>query len=143
MSCSLFSVQTEMIFIYFSFYQTRRKQNLRGMTKEQFNPILPTSSKRTQKGSSLQSRPVRNLLRHPLFAQKRLSMANASRSFSRIACHLLLFQDISKNSLFAIFSRLRRVVTCWIIASYNVAFSKLPLKIGFLEVPFSIRNEQR
>ena len=35
---------------------------------------------------------------------------------------------ISKNSLFAIFSRLRRVVTRWIIASYNIAFSKLPLK---------------
>ena len=34
----------------------------------------------------------------------------------------------SKNSLFAIFSRLRRVVTRWIIASYNIAFSKLPLK---------------
>ena len=30
--------------------------------------------------------------------------------------------------LFAIFSRLRRVVTRWIIASYNIAFSKLPLK---------------
>ena len=37
-------------------------------------------------------------------------------------------RGISKNSLFAIFSRLRRVVTRWIIASYNIAFSKLPLK---------------
>ena len=35
---------------------------------------------------------------------------------------------ISKNSLFAIFSRLRGVVTRRIIASYNIAFSKLPLK---------------
>ena len=29
---------------------------------------------------------------------------------------------------FAIFSRLRRVVTRWIIANYNIVFSKLPLK---------------
>ena len=35
---------------------------------------------------------------------------------------------ISKNSPLAIFSRLRRVVTRCIIASYNIAFSKLPLK---------------
>ena len=39
-----------------------------------------------------------------------------------------LLKGISKNSLFAIFSRLRRVETRWIIASYNIAFSKLPLK---------------
>ena len=37
-------------------------------------------------------------------------------------------QGSSKNSFFAIFSRLRRVVTRLIIASYNIAFSKLPLK---------------
>ena len=39
-----------------------------------------------------------------------------------------LLKGISKNSLFAIFSRLRRVETRWIIASFNIAFSKLPLK---------------
>ena len=39
-----------------------------------------------------------------------------------------LLQGISKNSLFAIFQRLQRVVTRWIIASYNIAFLKLPLK---------------
>ena len=33
------------------------------------------------------------------------------------------------------FSRLRRVVTRWIIANYNISFSKLPLKRRFLAVP--------
>ena len=40
----------------------------------------------------------------------------------------ILYKGISKNSLKANFSRLRRVVTRCSIASYNIAFSKLPLK---------------
>ena len=43
-------------------------------------------------------------------------------------CKFRQVLSISKNWLFAIFSRLRRVVTRWIIASYNIEFLKLPLK---------------
>ena len=48
-----------------------------------------------------------------------------------------------KTRFLRFFSRLRRVVTRWIIASYNIAFSKLPLKtvvfrgslMSFLDLP--------
>ncbi len=42
----------------------------------------------------------------------------------------LAIGHLEKLAFCDFFSRLRRVVTRWIIAGYNIAFSKLPLKNG-------------
>ena len=55
---------------------------------------------------------------------ERLSVA--SRKTNRLICCSL--GHLGKIAFCDFFSRLRRVVTRWIIASYNIAFSKLPLK---------------
>ena len=77
---------------------------------------------------------IRQVIRIFVFYKPEIKKQRRQRLILRRGAYLVFHckfrqvLSISKNWLFAIFSRLRRVVTRWIIASYNIEFLKLPLK---------------